>query len=159
MKTPKIYLETTVFNFLFADDAPDKKADTVKLFEEIKEGKYLPYTSAYVLQEINAASAPKKTQMLDLIREHNVNLIATSNEATKLASVYVKEGIIPQKYVTDALHIATATIDGLDFVVSYNFKHIVKRKTILMTGVVNLREGYKQVGIFSPTEVIDNDNE
>jgi hypothetical protein len=75
----------------------------------------------------------------------------------RLADIYVTEGIIPQKYRTDALHIAIATVMDLDFVVSFNFKHIVKRKTIMMSSVVNMREGYKQIGIFSPTEVIEND--
>ncbi|GHU29226.1 hypothetical protein AGMMS50256_13690 [Betaproteobacteria bacterium] len=45
---------------------------------------------------------------------------------------------------------------SLDFIVSYNFKHIVKRKTVLMTSAINLREGYKQMGIYSPSEVIEN---
>jgi hypothetical protein len=38
MRVPKIYLETSVFNFCFADDAPDKRDDTVRLFEEIRQG-------------------------------------------------------------------------------------------------------------------------
>jgi hypothetical protein len=52
LKILKIYLETTVFNFRFADDSPDKKQDTIKLFDEISQGKYIPYTSDYVLQEL-----------------------------------------------------------------------------------------------------------
>ena len=56
----------------------------------------------------------------------------------------------------DGVHIAMATVYDLDFIVSFNFKHIVKRKTVTMTEAVNLREGYKRVGIFSPTEAIDN---
>ncbi|MDR3304599.1 MAG: hypothetical protein LBS85_01005 [Clostridiales Family XIII bacterium] len=59
MRTPKVYLETSVFNFVFADDAPDKKADTLKLFEEVRQGKYEPYTSAYVVEELEQANEPK----------------------------------------------------------------------------------------------------
>jgi len=43
----------------------------------------------------------------------------------------------------------------LDVIVSFNFQHIVKRKTVTMTEVVNLREGYKRIGIFSPTDVVE----
>jgi len=32
MRTPKIYIETSVFHFYFTDDAPDKRADTLRLF-------------------------------------------------------------------------------------------------------------------------------
>jgi hypothetical protein len=50
-KTPTIYLETTIFNFPFSDDAPQYRADTLRLFEEIKMGKFRPFTSEYVLRE------------------------------------------------------------------------------------------------------------
>ena len=83
--------------------------------------------------------------MLDLIKNHNVIVLPENLEAKHLASLYVSEGIIPQKYATDALHIATTTAYDLDFIVSYNFKHIVKMKTITMTEVVNLREHYHRI--------------
>ncbi len=157
MRIPKVYLETSVFNFVFADDAPDKRQDTLKMFEEIKEGKYYPFTSNYVLQELLLATEPKKSQMVELIEKYDIVFLPASAEAERLADIYVKEGIIPAKYSTDGVHIAMATVNDLDFIVSFNFKHIVKRKTILMTEAVNISEGYKRVGIFSPTEVIEND--
>ena len=45
MRVPKIYLETTIFNFLFVGDAPQYTADTRKLFEEIRAGKFEAFTS------------------------------------------------------------------------------------------------------------------
>jgi hypothetical protein len=157
MKTPKVYLETTIFNFFYADDAPEKRDDTLKLFKEIQAGKYLPYTSDYVLREIEKTAEPKRRQMLDLITHYNIFSLPASDEAKNLADIYIAENIIPEKYSADGLHIATATVNDLDFIVSFNFKHIVKRKTITMTEVINLREGYRRIGIFSPTEVIENE--
>lgn len=157
MRAPKIYLETSVFNFVFADDAPDKKQDTLKLFKEIKEGRYEPYTSDYVIDELEAAPEEKRLNMLRLIKEYSVKLIEANDEAVMLSKIYVAEGVIPQKYVTDALHIAVATIVDMDFIVSLNFRHIVKRKTMLLTEVINVREGYKKIGIYSPAEVIEDD--
>jgi predicted nucleic acid-binding protein len=52
MKVQKVYIETSVLNFVFADDAPEKKADAQKLFAEIKAGLYESYTTDYVLQEL-----------------------------------------------------------------------------------------------------------
>jgi len=57
----------------------------------------------------------------------------------------------------DGIHIAMATINNLDIIVSYNFHHIVKLKTIIGTESINLREGYKHIGIYSPTEVIEDE--
>ena len=71
--------------------------------------------------------------------------------------MYISEGVIPEKYSTDAAHIAAATIAGIDYMVSLNFKHIVKHKTIIETEIINAREGYKRVFIHTPAEVIDHD--
>lgn len=157
MRTPKVYLETTIFNFTFADDAPEKKRDTLKLFAEIKEGRYEPYTSQYVIDELELASEPKKSMMLELISEYGVKTFDADADAERLARTYVAEGIIPVKYSTDALHIAIAAVKNMDFIASLNFKHIVKRKTIEMTELINFREGYKKVGIYSPAEVIEDE--
>jgi len=52
MRVPTIYLETTVFNSPFADDAPQYRADTLRLFAEIKAVKFQPFTSEYVPREL-----------------------------------------------------------------------------------------------------------
>jgi hypothetical protein len=83
--------------------------------------------------------------------------VLSANDAIKeLANIYTLEGIIPERFFTDGLHIAAATVYELDFIVSFNFQHIVKRKTVEMTELVNFRQGYKRIGIYSPTEVIEN---
>ena len=158
MRVPKIYLETTIFNFYFADDAPDKRQDTIKLFEEIRQGKYEPYASEDVIRELlDTEDVVKKTNMTNLVNDYGVTLLPSSDEAEALADVYVKEGVIPLRYRTDGVHIALTAVFNLDFIVSYNFQHIVKRKTIEMTELINYREGYKKVGIYNPTEVIEHD--
>lgn len=156
MKIPSVYIETSVFNFFFADDAPDKRADTRKLFAEIGEGKYIPFTSQYVVRELERCEEPKRGEMLELIPKYGITALRINDEVDQLGDMYIVEGIIPEKHHLDALHIAMATVYGLDFIVSFNFKHIVKRKTVTMTESINLREGYRRLGIFSPTEVIEN---
>ncbi len=159
MRIPKIYLETSIFNFVFADNDTEKQQDTLKLFEDINNGKYEPYTSDAVLEELLRTSEPKQSKMTELIPKYKIITLPASDEAERLADVYVSEGIIPVKYRTDGVHIALTAVNSLDFIVSYNFRHIVKRKTIEMTELVNYREGYRKVGIYSPTEVIEDDEE
>ena len=156
MRVPKIFLETSVFNFVYAEDAPDKREDTIRLFEEIRKNFFLPYTSAYVSDELQNASAEIREKLFRLIPDYKVIVLNKSDEIEHLADIYVREGIIPNKYRTDAIHIATATVNDLDIVLSWNFQHIVKRKTVVMTEAVNLRNGYKKVEIHTPTEVILN---
>jgi hypothetical protein len=157
LRIPTIYLETTIFNFPFADDAPQYQADTLRLFAEIKAGKFRPFTSEYVTRELEAAADPLREDRLRLIKEYDVEVIPASNIAKNLASAYIEAGIIPPAFGTDGFHIAAATVKGLDFIVSLNFRHIVKRKTIEQAELINFREGYKKIGIYSPAEVIDND--
>ena len=63
MKKLKIYLETTVFNYLF-DTERDAHADTVKLFKEIRDGNFQAFTSIYVLRELG--NAPDETSLKPL---------------------------------------------------------------------------------------------
>ena len=157
MRKPKIYLETTMFNYYFDTDR-DAHADTVTLFKNIQLGKYEAYTSIYVTDELVKAGEPKRSNMFALITEYNITVLPASNEADSLADVYVSEGIIPPKYRTDGIHIAVTTVNELDMIVSMNFQHIVKRKTILAAGKTNNLYGYRAIEIYSPMEVVENEN-
>jgi predicted nucleic acid-binding protein len=153
------YLETTIFNFPFADDAPQYRADTLRLFEEIKAGKFDPYTSQYVIEELlKTPDKEKRDKMIGFIDDYRVKILERCDNAETLAAVYVAEGIIPEAYETDALHIAAATVNRLDCIISLNFKHIVRARTIETTELVNYRAGYKKIGIYTPAEVIYEDN-
>jgi predicted nucleic acid-binding protein len=155
---PKIYLETTIFNFPFADDAPQYRADTLRLFAEIKAGKFRAYTSEYVTRELEVTrDTAKQEKMKALIADHAVTVIPASDEVKRLADVYISACVIPEKYSPDALHIAAAAVAGLDYIISLNFRHIVKHTTIIETEIINAREGYKRVFIHTPAEVIEHD--
>jgi len=157
-KIPSIYLETTIFNFPFVDDAPQYKAETLKLFKEIKAGKFKPYTSELVIYELkNTKDENKRNNMVSLISEYVVEILPINDEVKRLANVYVSAGIIPENFLSDAVHIALAAVYGLDFIISLNFKHIVKHKTILETEFIHIREGYKRIFIHTPLEVINYD--
>ena len=78
--------------------------------------------------------------------------------ASKLADAYIAEGVIPLKYRNDALHLAIATVNGLDMIISMNFQHIVKRKTVKLTGAINVLNGYQAIEIYSPMEVVESEN-
>jgi predicted nucleic acid-binding protein len=158
MRIPTIYLETTIFNFPFADDAPQYRDDTKRLFAEIKASKFRAFTSEYVIRELAAATDALREDRLGLVREYAVEVMPASEETRGLATAYIEAGIIPLAYGTDGFHIAAATVGGLDFIVSLNFRHIVKRKTIERTELINYREGYKRIGIYTPAEVIDYEN-
>jgi len=155
--TPKLFIETTVFNFYFEGKQGQKQKDAIRLFKEIAKGKYEAYTSQAVMNEIKDASAEKAKQMETLSQKYIKRFLLPSPEAEYMADIYIRKGIIPLKSIDDAIHIATATVNNLDFVISYNQGHIVKTKTMIGTGLANLREGYRQIGLSTPTEVLEYD--
>jgi hypothetical protein len=147
-----------MFNFPFAADAPQYQADTRRLFKEIHAGKFRAFTSEYVVRELeNTQDTGKREKMLALIVDHGVTVLPASDESKRLADIYVSAKVIPEKYLLDAVHIAAAAVADLDYIVSLNFKHIVKHKTIIETEIINAREGYRRVFIHTPAEIIEND--
>jgi len=158
MRKQKIYLETTLFNHYFDDDRGIAHESTVTLFKEIAAGKYEAFTSTYVTDELEKASSDKRDKMISLIAEYDIAVLSPTDEAVRIADLYISENIIPQKYRTDGLHIAIATVNDLDMIISMNFQHIVKRKTKIGTGNINALNGYRAVEIYAPMEVIENEN-
>jgi len=154
MNRQKIYLETTLFNYYFDEDR-DAHADTVTLFEECASSKFEPYTSDYVIREIEDAPVEKCEKMLRLITQYHIVILGASDKVNKLAMRYVEEGALPKGSMADARHIAVASVNALDRIVSLNFKHIVREKTIELTGAINTLLGYHPVKIGTPMEVVD----
>jgi len=66
---------------------------------------------------------------------------------------YIKKEIFPEKYRDDALHLAIATVNGVDILISWNFEHLVKRKTRLEANLANSLNGYKSIDIIVPPEL------
>lgn len=157
MRLLSIDLETTIFNFPFVDDAPQYKADTLKLFEEIKAGKFRPFTSSYVLDEIEKdPDIETRNKMKAFVPKYGIKVLSSRDETDWLAERYIEAGIIPARFGADALHIACATVAELDIIVSLNFRHIVKHKTIAAVDAINKANGYKGIFIHTPAEVIEN---
>ena len=113
------------------------------------------YISDEVIREISRSPEPKRSKLEDLIRRTKPLLLDIDMESVELAERYVKEGIIPEKYRSDALHIAVSVINGIDVIVSWNFEHIVKLKTRVMVDGVNKLLGYHEIEICSPEEVVE----
>lgn len=115
-------------------------------------GLFLPVVSR--LTEIEIGSAPDEViDVFTELRDAGVEMVEVSSEAVALSSEYLKRHILTGKYRSDALHIATATVEGVDILVSWNFRHVVHFDKIRMFNGTNLAMGYKAIDIRSPREV------
>lgn len=98
MKKLKYYFETTIFNFVFADDAPDKKEVTKKLFNTWADLNGEMYISEIVIDEIERCGEPKRSKMYNLTQKFNPTILELTEEVRELAQKYIAEGIIPERY-------------------------------------------------------------
>lgn len=156
MKKLKIYLDTSVINFLFADDTPDFKKITEDFFKEYF-GRYDIFVSDIVLLEINKTeNQEQKSRLLSVIDDYPFSILEIANNEAigYLSELYIKEGVIPQKKKEDALHIAVATVYEMDILLSWNFKHLANIKKQININAINEKEGYlKKLNLLSPLEV------
>lgn len=117
----------------------------------IRLGIYDCVISTVTTDELIDAPKNVKTIMNDI----EFDVLILNDEAIILANKYLKEGIISVKYSSDCQHIALATINNIDVLVSWNFKHIVNLNKIKQFNSVNLKEGYKELEIRSLKELIN----
>jgi len=145
----KIYLDTSVISALFDDRTPDRQKLTEESFKKFEE--YEVFVSELVIEELNAASQKLKEKFLNTVDKYEV--LKTDKESKKLANKYVEEGIFPEKYYDDSLHVAIATVNELDYLLSWNFKHLVKVKTRKLVSLVNIKNDYNEIEIIVPPEL------
>ncbi len=156
MKQNNIYLDTSILNFFFEKRDIEKENSTKELFREIMQGKFTAHISELVLREIGDAPAARKGLLSSLIKTYPMKVLQITEESLVLADKYIKQGIFPSKYRDDGLHIAIAAVHEMDIVISWNMEHMVKLKTRREVRAVNILEGYKEIEICTPLEVIDN---
>jgi predicted nucleic acid-binding protein len=158
MKKPRLYLETSLWNFCFADDAPEKKDVTLRFLEMVRLGKYRVYISNVVLEEIGRANEAKRLQLIEVINELQPELLELDDEVIALAERYVVEGVVPRTKFEDAMHAATASVHEMDALISWNLKHLANFRRMEMINGINLKEGYgKRLELITPMEVSDEE--
>ena len=69
--------------------------------------------------------------------------------------MYIQQGAVQVKHIVDAQHIAIATIEKVNVLVSWNFKQIVNLRRIYFFNSINMKLGYPMLEIRSPREVLD----
>lgn len=151
MKRQSIYADTSVFGGCFDREFADPSR---KLFDEIREGRFLFIVSATTMDELD--NAPEHVQaLLPELPEELVTLIEPSEEIERLRDAYLRAGVVGVASAADAEHIAAASVAGVDIIVSWNFRHIVHFEKIRGYHAINLLHGYPLVAIHTPLEVIE----
>ena len=154
----KVYLDTSVISYLDQQDAPEQMEETREVWERIKAGQYEVFISDVVLRELgDCKEEAKRNLLIGHLAEIKYNLIAVDDDIVKLAEKIVTNGVLKQKNIDDCQHIAAAILSNCDIIVSWNFKHIVNVKTIRGIKVITTVEGYKDLLIYQPTALLNEE--
>lgn len=157
MRKLRIYLDTSVISHLQVDDVPEKMASTLKLWDEIKQDQYDVYISGLVIAEIDECPESKRAALYEYLKEITFETATLNDEIVSLANRYIEAGIVPSRCKDDAVHLATASVNDCNVVVSWNFKHMVKIKTILGVNGINKQYRYGEIEILPPDSIIGED--
>ncbi len=151
MVKPRLYFDTSVFGGIFDVEF---KEETEKLFAMVRRREIICVYSD--LTELELENAPEK------VKEHFLNLsddytefVEITQQIEDLAREYIAEKVVGQTSLDDCRHIAAATINKADYLVSWNFKHIVNIFRIRGYNAINLKNGYIQIDIRSPKDIIE----
>lgn len=149
----QIYIETSVWSFAFADDSPDYTAETLAFFDRCRQGLLTPVISTVVLEELDRADDPLRTQLRGLVDDISPTVLRLSADARSLADAFLRHGAVPPSKPEDARHVAVAFVAGLDVLVSWNFRHIANVRRADRFNAIALLEGFhKPLHIVSPAE-------
>jgi hypothetical protein len=152
----KLYLDTSIISHLDAQDTPDKMRETLLVWDYIKSGKYNVVISKITLDEIEKCAEPKRSKMLESISKIKHQFSYENDISTGLADEYIKYGVLTDKSKIDLRHVVLAVVLDCEIILSWNFKHLVKYKTIKKVREINKLLGYNEIDIVSPNMLIDD---
>lgn len=151
MRRLRLYLDTSVIGGYFDEEFAEVSK---RLFGLLQARIYKACLSDITLLELLKAPEPLVEHIEDLLESFESEELKESAESLSLARAYVESGVLPSKCLDDARHVSLATCEKVDYILSWNFKHLVNVERIRGFNAVNLRHGYWLIDIRTPLEVV-----
>ena len=150
----RIYIDTSVVGAYFDEEF---EIATRRFFNRLENNEIIFVVSD--LLDIELINAPQRVrELLHNYSSEKFERIELTQEAIKLADTYIEEKVVGKTSIEDCRHIAMATINKVDVLASWNFKHIVNLDRIKGYNSVNLKLGYQMIEIRSPKDLINYEN-
>ncbi|HEX7154499.1 MAG TPA: type II toxin-antitoxin system VapC family toxin [Thermoanaerobaculia bacterium] len=155
---PRVYVETTIISYLVGRlnrrdvHVASNQVCTRQWWNERRQAFQL-YASAIVLQEITAGKpemAAARLQYLD-----GISFLDVDAAAEQLKDEILRKSGVPRKAEVDALHIAIAAVNGMDYLISWNCKHIVNAVTLPKVYAVCRHSGFEPPFVCTPAELME----
>lgn len=160
MTKPAVYLETSVICYATARPTRDLivagHQQITREWFALQAQSYDLFISKLVESEVSDGDQDAAAQRLDLIREFP--RLAVTDATIDLAEALVNRGAVPQKAPEDAIHIATAAVHGVDYLLTWHCKHIANARMRHAIEDVCIDAGYEPPTICTPEELMSDDD-
>lgn len=157
----KIYIETSAVSYFCGRASRDVvlagHQQTTKDFWKLLGHELEAYVSSLVIKEASRGDQKIVKRRLEAIESFSV--LKTTPEAEELSKRIMEANGVPREFPEDALHIAIASVNGMDFIVTWNFKHINNPFTKMMIRHAIENEGYECPEIVSPEAFLGGNDE
>ena len=150
MKQQRIYIDTSIVGGFFDKEF---EKETKMLFQRLENKEIIFVISDLLFDELEEAPSNVR-QLLKNYDKDLLEEIVSTDEVRELANKYIAENVVGKTSLDDCKHIALATINKVDILASWNFKHIVNIIRIKGYNAVNLKNGYQTLEIRNPKDLV-----
>ena len=161
MSLPRLYVETTIPSYLTAWPSGNTviagHQETTKEWWATCHERFELHVSQFVLDEAGAGDPEAARLRLEVLR--GMPELPATEAALTLATALMAEGAVPEKARTDAAHIAVAAVHGMDFLVTWNCRHIANAAIQARLRKLADASGFTLPVICTPEELLENENE
>jgi hypothetical protein len=151
--TPRVYLDSTVFSF-YHDTRPlsaQRRAVTVEWWD-VQRDLYEVYTSHFAVDEVCQPSYPNRNQVAALAR--STLLLPMSEDIEGIIAAYLHHQLMPRDDAGDAAHLAMASYHAMDYLATWNCRHLANVNKVDHIRRINLRLGLVTPEIVTPEQLL-----
>jgi len=157
MTRQKVYIETTIVSYLTARTSKNPivagRQALTKEWWNHRRNFFDLVISELVTQEAGDGDQAAASQRLNHLLV--IDSLKISDEAIVLAGILVNGGPIPKEYSEDALHIALCAVNGIDFLLTWNCRHLANASHRSQIEALVEMQGYRCPIICTPEELME----
>jgi len=151
-----VYIETSILGYLTARSTKNlilaANMEITKDWWEFRRKAFILYTSEAVLEEVARGDVEIAAKRIAIVR--NFPLLALNKAVQVLATQFLTRSNLPPKAKVDAIHIAAATVHGMDYLLTWNCKHIANAQIQGKLAEISLDSGYVLPILCTPNELM-----
>jgi hypothetical protein len=151
-----VYIETSILGYLTARSSRDlvvaANMEITREWWDRRSSEFQLYSSQAVIKEAALGDTLIATQRLEIVR--NLALLDLNQSVLDLAEQFLERSNLPAKADIDAVHIATATIHRMDYLLTWNCKHIANAQIQRKLAEISINLGYELPILCTPYELL-----